>query len=262
MDSAGGHVEVETPEHVVFHYELAGVMSRMIAGGVDLIIQFFIGLAIVVGVGVVAGTGLSRGSPDLTQSVIAVIVLLLFVDIWGYSILFEIFMRGRTPGKAWVGLRVIREGGYPLTPGDVVVRNLLRIIDFLPSGYGLGLIVMCSNSRCKRIGDYVAGTIVIQDAKSSTPAAPRLQRSAPPPSAPESVETIRRSGVHQLAREQLDLIESYLQRRMTLNPEARYQLARRIAEPIGLKLGLPVGMPDRFLVDVLHAWREATKESS
>jgi uncharacterized RDD family membrane protein YckC len=261
MDSGGGHVEVETPEHVVFHYELAGVMSRMIAGGVDLVIQFFIALAIVLGVGVVAGSTLSREFSDLTQTAMAIIVLLLFVDIWGYSVLFELFMRGRTPGKIWVGLRVIREGGYPLTAGDVVVRNLLRIADFLPSGYGLGLIVMCSNSKCKRIGDYVAGTIVIQDAKSSTPAAPRLHRSALARSAPESVESIRRAGVHQLAREHLDLIDSYLQRRLTLSPEARYQLARQIAEPIGRKLSLPVGAPERFLVDVLNAWREATKES-
>lgn len=261
MDSAGGHVEVETPEHVVFHYELAGVMSRMIAGGVDLVIQFFIALAIVLGVGVVAGTVLSLEFSDLSQTAVAIIILLLFIDIWGYSILFELFMRGRTPGKMWVGLRVIREGGYPLTAGDVVVRNLLRVADFLPSGYGLGLIVMCSNSKCKRIGDYVAGTIVIQDAKSATPAVPRLHRPAPPPSASESVETIRRSGVHQLAREQLDLIESFLQRRHSLSSEARYQLARQIAEPVGRKLGLPVGVPERFLVDVLHAWREATKGS-
>jgi uncharacterized RDD family membrane protein YckC len=253
----GGHVEIETPEHVVFHYQLAGVMSRMIAAGADFLIQALIALAIVLGFLVAfGGYGDSTG---LSQASMAVMGLLFFVDIWGYSVLFETFLRGRTPGKIWVGLRVIREGGYPLTVGDVMVRNLLRVVDFLPGGYGLGLIVMCSNARCKRIGDFVAGTIVIQDKPHDDASAPRLLRV--PAATPESVETLRRSGVHQVPREQIDLIESFLARRSSLSPEARYRLAWQIAEPIAKRLGVPVGVPERFLPDVLHAWREATRKT-
>src|SRR5262245_18675055 len=172
MVTGGGQIDIETPEHVVLHYQLAGVMSRMIAAGADLILQALIALAIFLSFLVAFGG--YGDAPGLSQTALAVMALLFFADVWRCSVPLETLRRGRTPGTIWVALRVIREGGYPLAFGDVMVRNLLRVVDFLPGGYGLGLIVMCSNARCKRIGDFVAGTIVIQDKPHDDKSSPRL----------------------------------------------------------------------------------------
>jgi len=264
MQGGAGHIAIETPEHVVFHYELAGVMSRILAATLDAAAQFLIALVIILGGAVVMGASASDFvQPDLSMASMAVIVLLIFVDIWAYPILFEVFMRGRTPGKAALKIRVIREGGYALTPGDVIVRNLLRVVDFLPFAYGIGLIVMCLNSRYKRVGDFVAGTLVIRDApvEPMRAPAPRPLRS-PAFSDPGTVDALRRAGVHQLPQDQVALVESFLERRLALDSKARRNLARKIAGPISERFQVPMQEPERFLQDVLKAFRDASKESS
>jgi uncharacterized RDD family membrane protein YckC len=264
MQGGAGHISIETPEHVVFHYELAGIISRMLAAFLDGALQFLIALLIITGAAVVVGASASDlFQRDLSMASTAVIVLLLFVDIWGYPILFETFMGGRTPGKAALKIRVIREGGYALTPGDVIVRNLLRAVDFLPGFYGLGLIVMCLNPRYKRIGDFVAGTLVIRDAETGSMRAPspRAARVAGFADA-GTVDALRRAGIHQLPQDQVALVESFLERRSTLDVAARRTLARKIAGPISERFQVPIREPERFLQDVLQAWREASKEPS
>ena len=99
----------------------------------------------------------------LTRWTVALLSLTFFIVNFGYFTLFEMLWRGQTPGKRRVGLRVIREGGYPLNFGASFLRNLLRIVDFLPFGYAVGVTVAVLGSRWQRLGDLAARTWVVRE---------------------------------------------------------------------------------------------------
>jgi uncharacterized RDD family membrane protein YckC len=101
-----------------------------------------------------------------SQAVGGVVMVLAFVLEWGYYVLFETIAGGRTIGKRALGLRVVKEGGYPIGFIDSVLRNLLRGADILPFFYVVGLFAMAGDSRFRRIGDRVAGTLVVVEEKS------------------------------------------------------------------------------------------------
>ena len=82
---------------------------------------------------------------------------------WGYYVFFEMLWNGQSPGKRWVGLRVIRTDGTPITLSEALIRNLVRIVDFLPATYGVGIITMFIDKQSRRLGDLAAGTLVVQD---------------------------------------------------------------------------------------------------
>src|SRR5215510_11634669 len=86
-----------------------------------------------------------------------------FVLFWGYYIFFEMLWNGQTPGKRWVGLRVIRTDGTPITLSESFIRNLTRLVDFLPAAYGIGIISMFLDKQSRRLGDLAAGTLVVHD---------------------------------------------------------------------------------------------------
>lgn len=109
-----------------------------------------------------------------------VFLVLAFLIEWFYPVYFELFHQGKTPGKSMFGLFVAQENASPITPVSSLIRNLLRFVDFMPFCYGFGLICMLSNARFQRIGDIVAGTVVLhqaidrpqQDAAEVTPITP------------------------------------------------------------------------------------------
>ena len=94
---------------------------------------------------------------------IGLFTLAVFLVTAGYFMLFEILWSGQTPGKRLVGVRVIRENGYPIRPIDAVIRNLVRVVDWLPGIYGVGVLTMLLNKRSKRLGDFASGTIVVRE---------------------------------------------------------------------------------------------------
>jgi uncharacterized RDD family membrane protein YckC len=243
----GDRIRIETPEHVVFEYELAGLVSRIMAAFIDLFViaLIMLGLFIVV----VALVGIE----GLAPWAIALGAVAAFLVIWGYPMLFEIFWKGQTPGKRSLGMRVIQEGGYSLTPQVVIVRNLLRFVDFLPGAFVLGLLVMMLNRRYKRVGDFVAGTVVIRE-RSSSRVPPQLRMVEPVPTGlEERVAELRRLGVHQLDASQVQLIRDFMQRRHALNPDARHRLADQLAGILSRRLGIPEERGEKFLQCVLAA---------
>ena len=162
---------IDTPESVTFAYEVAGIGNRFIAALIDTAILFtallLLNLFVFVLLGVLSELGVDVEQLDDAPSwveglIIALYALLNFVLIWGYYVVFELTWNGQTPGKRWANLRVVRANGNPAGFLDVVIRNLVRIVDFLPTGYGLGLTVMFLNQQARRLGDYAAGTIVIK----------------------------------------------------------------------------------------------------
>ena len=94
---------------------------------------------------------------------ISLVVLAIFLLIWGYHIFFEFLWNGQTPGKRVAGIRVLTTRGEPVTFVHVLVRNLLRIVDFLPSSYMLGAVCILVTRRSQRLGDLAAGTIVVHE---------------------------------------------------------------------------------------------------
>jgi uncharacterized RDD family membrane protein YckC len=247
---------IETPENIAFGYDVAGIGSRFLAALVDAIIQGTIVVAVVLALLLIGSTGALRFLPDwLTNWIGVLFILALFLLQFGYYIAFELFMGGQTPGKRLLNLRVIKENGYPLSPFDVLIRNVIRIIDFFPFAYGVGVIVMFLNERARRLGDFAAGTLVVnmhaQVRLSELQAAPR---STPPTPALPGVEYLREPDI--------ELIESFLRRRAALkNPDV---LAARLASTMCARLSDPVAaqaltaLPDAlFLENVVAAYREA-----
>ena len=88
-------------------------------------------------------------------------LILLFVLEWIYPIVFELRASGATPGKRAFGLKVVMENGLPVTAAASVTRNLLRVADFLPFGFGCAIVSMLTRPDCKRLGDIAAATLVV-----------------------------------------------------------------------------------------------------
>jgi uncharacterized RDD family membrane protein YckC len=251
-------IQIETPEHVVFEYELAGPGSRVLAAVIDLMLIGFALLGLFVFCLILAG-----GLADFAPYAVAIAIVAGFVTIWGYPIFFELRMRGQTPGKRSLGIRVVQEGGYALTPSVVLARNLMRIIDFLPAFYGLGLLVMIFNGRYKRLGDFVAGTIVIRERKASTASAPRAPEARPLRAGGEEVvASLRRGGVHRMSKAQLQLIEDFLDRREGMSPDARRRIARQLADAVRAVVEMEPMDPERLLEGAAAAFHGGPPEVS
>jgi uncharacterized RDD family membrane protein YckC len=237
---ASAEYSVLTPERVSVEYGIAGVGSRGGAVIVDTLVQ---GIALVVLVMGVAGAAAALDvAPNNVSGVIpggvyiGLIVLGLFAITSGYFILFEIVWSGQTPGKRLLGLRVIRDSGYPLRPVDAVIRNVVRILDWLPLGYGVGVLVMLLNARSKRLGDFAAGTIVVREGARG----PLSMLNGPPREAPRGIT---------LSSADATLVRDFLVRRAGLEPMARAQLAHRLASAVAQRyaLGDERDDPERFL---------------
>src|SRR5215211_4706388 len=124
-------VRIATPEGVDVELTLAGIGSRFIAAFFDFVIQFAVLLAAAWLLGVLDG-----GGDGWTVAAFSIVFFLVF---FGYDVLFEVRSRGRTPGKRWTGLRVVRTGGQPVTFIPSCVRNVMRLVDILPLFYAVGM---------------------------------------------------------------------------------------------------------------------------
>lgn len=160
------HREVVTPEGVALHLPVAGPVPRALAWLLDLMLRMGLLLvaSIILGIARSAGMGLY--------------LALLFAVLWFYPVLFEVLSDGRTPGKRALGLRVVASDGSPVGWRASFARNLLRTVDMLPFGYAAGLVAMLADPGARRIGDMVAGTLVIhrlrEDGMSDAPMVPAL----------------------------------------------------------------------------------------
>ena len=176
------NIDIRTPESIVFSYELAGVGSRFLAVAADLAIQMIIVIGLFVGLGLLAShvhLGHVKSTPAIdqlgTSILVGVLVFVNFLIFFGYFILFEAFWHGQTPGKRLLGIRVVRDGGFPLEFWGSLIRNILRIGELMLGFYVVSAITSIFSPENKRIGDYAAGTIVIRDSSYEFPRAFRFQ---------------------------------------------------------------------------------------
>jgi uncharacterized membrane protein SpoIIM required for sporulation/uncharacterized RDD family membrane protein YckC len=148
----------------VLELELAGLGSRLAAAVCDALILAVLGIVLALAFALVAGGGEGSRGTSLQSWYVAAMVLLFFLAGWGYFLLFEGLNGGRTPGKRYIGIRVVMDTGHPVTFAAAAVRNLVRIVDAQPGfSYGVGVLFVFFHPQNKRLGDLAAGTIVVRD---------------------------------------------------------------------------------------------------
>jgi len=249
---------IETPEQIRLEFPLAGVGSRFLALALDYLIQIAIGAAFgLAWTAIVSALTLSSKTAGMWG--VAFFFIGVFLLQFGYFAIFEALWNGQTPGKRRMHLRVIEDSGRPINVYAAVARNLLRIVDGLPGFYAVGILSVLLSSKNKRLGDYVAGTVVVHerplDQQSVTGWQPAPAKPAPkppfmtgsvlginpPPVRPVPVEDPKiPSGYNAgfLSAAEFGLIETFLLRRAQLEVGVRAQMARQILGKIASRLQL------------------------
>ncbi len=249
---------IETPEHVQLHFALATIGNRFLACFIDHLLQviaivatFILAYNLSAGVRRLSNqtvSGLEEGS----LWILALAVLAIFVLYFGYFTIWETLWSGQTPGKRWLKLRVIKDDGRPLDFFAALTRNLLRLADMMPMipplpFYSVGIVSVFASAHSKRLGDFVAGTVVIKERSAEAPSFDEVFES-------EVIDTAMRrvapavdfcADVHLLAPKEIEVVEAFLRRRYDLPEDPRQWLAWRIATPLLEKLR-PYYDPNNF----------------
>jgi uncharacterized RDD family membrane protein YckC len=231
-------VAIETPEHIVFHYRLAGPARRAVAHLLDLFLCY--GAVALVGLLLLAAGGDVDDFGAWMKTSVGVVLLLAFFAQWVYFAAWEA-AAGATPGKMALGLRVVTSAGRPIDLTAATLRNLLRAADVLPVGYAVGVVTMALGARFQRIGDLVADTMVVAPDRAAR--ARRLEiRPAPEPSELRSIPDVVRLDPDERAA--LDL---FLRRRARLGPARELELAAMVAPVFMRRFGCLHASPSRLL---------------
>jgi uncharacterized RDD family membrane protein YckC len=248
--------DIDTPEQIALELPLAGIGSRLLAIATDSLLQLVFVLVLfiigaLVSIGSVSSLGFGEFGRFFSQTVGAfLLVLVPFCLYWGYFAFFEIIWHGKTPGKRVAGIRVIHQSGRPMTAVECIGRNLMRGVDIIPGVYGVGLICMTCNKQNRRLGDFVAGTIVVHDKAQESVAPSWGHPAATQPAQPE---------LRKLAPDDLVLIETYLNRRFDVDAVVRVTTAQRIVAMVTQKTGVtkpPDRRDDDFLETIARQLRD------
>ena len=251
---------------MALHFPVAGPTSRMLAYAIDLFVLIATGLAVFLLTALatpLAGwisdrldgllPDLSGDSDQVWSGFVAFFAVLLLVQLafeMLYFVVLEVATGGRSIGKWLLGLRVVKDGGFPIGLRESLIRNLLRTADALPANYLIGLTAMVASAQGKRLGDLAAGTVVI-----------RLDR--PAAAAPVSAEggdtgafRFDRTQVARLGADGRALARQTLRRAEEVPFEKADELLDRAVEVLRTRLDYePVAPEDRrrFLRAVLAA---------
>ena len=201
---------LETPEGADISIQPAGVVVRILAYLIDFLVRVGVGIFFSIFLGVLGDFG------------VGFFLIIFFLLEWFYPVFFEVYRDGKTPGKKYMGLRVIHEDSTPVSFPSSLIRNLLRFVDFLPSFYVVGMIASMVNRRFQRLGDLAAGTMVIYEQEKLI--LPDIDVVGTPISAPTDFST----------DEQRVLIE-FAERSGTLSQDRQRELAQQLAPIFGNK---------------------------
>jgi uncharacterized RDD family membrane protein YckC len=268
---------IDTPEQVGLEYSVAGVGSRFVAALLDALIVFaFYFLEGILLALFLSGAGNADKLDALGKWFIAFFVFINFAVFWGYFALFEAYWHGQTPGKRAMKLRVIKDSGRQITLFESLARNLLRVVDYLPSLYLVGVITMLCNRRNQRLGDLVAGTIVVHERldepsllyqTSTTLVAP--VGFAAQPSGQETVlpwgqgvtAMFPADAVAKLDGQDLVVIETFFSRMLDLPMQTRAAVAYQMVTQMATKMGVavPEGNPERALESMAYQMRSSAR---
>ena len=239
---------IQTPEQTMLEYPLAGIGSRFLALALDTLIELaaFLVLFLVSVLWVRIGGVFWRPATVWGE---AIVVLIAFSVYYGYFAVFESIWNGQTPGKRWMGLRVIQDSGRPLNPFQAIARNMVRLVDQIPGFYCIGVASALLNRRNKRLGDFVSGTVVVHE---------RSLGAMAPDWLPAQENATTMYPVTSLTETEIQLIEAFLRRRDSLDLDLRTRMARSVADRIAQKLGIaPAQRPsdEQFLETIFQEIR-------
>lgn len=241
MQDYGERLSIETPENLPLDAQIAGFGTRCTAAILDYLI---IGALLIL----IALFFFNRVRDSSVA--LAVYIGIQFLLITFYHLLFELFWNGQSPGKRWTGLRVVRANGLPLTASAAVIRNFMRLFDFLPIAYGVGMIALFLTRNTQRLGDLAAGTIVIKEQKDITltslrdSTAVQYRHLSPLTPLPHYIQ------IDALTEQDRQLVVDFLNRRAALRDT--YQIAMMLARQMAEKM-----RSDAPLNDILYSTRAA-----
>jgi uncharacterized RDD family membrane protein YckC len=289
MEPIGDQLNIDTPELVAIEFPLAGIGSRFVAVLVDTLILaaafLFLGILaalILPALGVFGGKAAGWG--------FGVFILIFFLVFWGYFALSEAFNNGRTLGKYVAKIRVIHQSGRGVSFVESLARNLVRIVDYMPGFYGVGIVAMFLSRRHQRLGDMVAGTLVVRErevdaptwgeigSRTFTASALAPNSPIPPPGSPQSRGpqeaafaswggqtdfgpwggpphlrlVLPAPALAKLIASDLEVLEGFFSRRLDMDLTTRGALAQRIAAALCAKSGLTIP-PDTSVETFLEA---------
>jgi uncharacterized RDD family membrane protein YckC len=280
MEPVGDQLNIETPELVAIEMPLAGIGSRFIAILIDYLIWGAAFLVLGVLAAIIVPALHFFGGVSATWAA-GIFFLIVFLLQWGYFALFEAFDHGRTPGKRVAKIRVIHQSGRGINFVEALARNLVRFVDYLPGVYAVGVVTMFISKRNQRLGDMVAGSLVVRDREVNAPhwdqnssrtltlQMPELAPSAPSSysqaaaglwaQAPHLRVVLPAPALAKLSAADLEVLEGFFARRLDMDLATRSALAGRIAQALCAKSGLaipPDTSVETFLEAVAHQFRE------
>lgn len=242
---------IVTPEAVRLEFEAAGIGSRALALAIDLMLQTSVMIGAVVSVQFVVD-GAGAALPDWVAVTISLLVV--FAAYWGYPVALETLWRGRTLGKAAMGLRVVTKEGAPVRFRHAAIRAALSPVDFWITLGGVAVVSALVTREHQRLGDLVAGTLVLRERTGA--AAPTAVTFTVPPGTEAYAATIDPSG---LTGDDYAAVRGFLLRAGDLPPHVRADLAGRLAAPVAQRLRHRPpqwATPELFLVCVAARFQE------
>lgn len=293
MEPIGDQLNIDTPELVAIEMPIAGIGSRFIAIVVDHLIWGVIFLVLGI-IATIIFPALDFFGGVSVNWAVGIFFLIVFLMLWGYFALFEAFGNGRTPGKRVAKIRVIHQSGRGINFAEALARNLVRFVDYFPGFYAIGIIAIFLSKRSQRLGDMVAGTLVVRDrqvdsphwndstsrtftapyaAAESTnfPAGSTRTESGPWPGSqadsradswsrpPHLRVVLPAPALAKLSASDLEVLESFFSRRLDMDLTTRGTFANRIAAALCAKSGLAIPQDtsvETFLEAVAHQFRE------
>jgi uncharacterized RDD family membrane protein YckC len=260
-------ITILTPENVELQFELAGLGSRFIALLLDSLYQILLAAIPIILIIAVVSAGINMGIEELFTAfgawVAAGVILFLFAVKYGYFLFYEVSRGGQTPGKKAVGIKVIRDTSHPIDFRSASLRNLMRAVDELPGVYAVGMLAVFLSPQYRRLGDHVAGTLVVKVrkddwAKQQAEKAEQVQSSMQQELTPtRTLPDELLPGLSQVTKDDYRAVRHFLDRRRELQPAVARNLAAKMAAPLAEKLGADIqtlGDPILFLESIASEW--------
>jgi uncharacterized RDD family membrane protein YckC len=225
MDSAASpSLDVATPERVALSLPVAGIGYRCLAYLIDVTLLFLFWIITYFTFTLLVSDVLGF-LQELSGFAQTLMVVGLFATQWLYWTVSEVLMGGQTPGKRLIGIRVVRVDGSPVGALESAVRNLVRVVDFLPGLYATGCLSMLLTQQHRRLGDILAGTLLVREERIDLD-----KYTAPAAEAPAMPAATRRV---RLTPEDVELILAFLTRAPQLEPAARTRLGTKLVDRYG-----------------------------
>ncbi|MCS7077729.1 MAG: RDD family protein [Bacteroidia bacterium] len=233
-------LSIETPENIQLEYELAAPGSRFMAYMIDYFILNII-------VGTLSFAFFYAYISSIKHTVVKDFILYVILSVYGifyvlggYFILFETLWSGQTPGKRYVGIRVIQDNGLPVTFTQIVLRNIARLIDCnLPIQYGIGIAYMLSDRSTRRIGDVAANTLVVKNKKPITiKEAIKIQPTPEPNFDVKQFYLTLPFDYKQITTTELSMMHQFWEVKNEISQKRAFELVEMLVKPILVRLNL------------------------